>query len=151
MKRIIKTALLILFIFLIFYFSNQPGEQSLQTSGFFVEIINNMFEKIKNIELFSFLNNIDQALFVKKVSFLIRKSAHFFEFFILYILTYECLKEYPLNKTIIIAIIFCLLIACLDEIHQMITPNRTPSMIDVMIDFSGSLMAYLFWHHIFKK
>ena len=138
MKKIIKTILWFAWLVLIFYLSNENGTQSSDLSnGILLHIAN--FFKISDVESF-----------VSTFGFIIRKGAHFSEYFILYILTIECFKEYKVNHLVLISILFCVLYASFDEFHQLFIDGRCGQFKDVLIDSSGSLCSLLFWHLIKK-
>ena len=73
--------------------------------------------------------------------FLLKKTAHVFEYAILYILIFRATgKKYVLSFILTIAF------ALTDEYHQSFTIGRTSTIIDVGIDFSGTNIAtYLTW------
>ena len=61
------------------------------------------------------------------------------------ILFYLLIKQYnlELNKTLVISLLFCIIYACSDEIHQMFINERTAKILDVLIDTTGSLTGIL--------
>ena len=70
---------------------------------------------------------------------LLRKSAHFTEFFIL-----GLSLHWPLSsKQIFIYGLFCLLVPACDEMIQYFTPGRAAMITDCMIDASGMICAWL--------
>ncbi len=81
MKRKVKWCLLLGWMIVIFLFSHQTGQQSSESSG--------LVEKLFSI--FPFLP--DQILGVE-LHFLIRKAAHFTEYFILYLLMFSVFIDY---------------------------------------------------------
>lgn len=139
MKKFIKTSLFILWLCLIYYFSSQTGT----VSGGLSDRVLRWIADILRIS--------DVNTFVSNFSFLIRKTAHFSEYFILFILTYECFKEYKIKNILIISIIFCVIYAGFDEYHQLFVNGRSGQFTDVLIDSSGSLVSSLIWHKLFKK
>ncbi len=139
MKKVFKTILWICWLGIIYYFSSQNGTQSSDLS-------NRLLVDIANI-----LRVSDADSFVKGFSFLIRKMAHFTEYFILFILTYECFKEYGIKKMIIVSLLFCVLWAFFDEFHQLFVDGRCGQIRDVLIDSCGSFVSYFFWHHLIKR
>lgn len=139
MKKFVKTLLLICWLCLIYYFSSQTGTESGGLSNRILASIG------------SFLKVSDIDSFVSTFGFLIRKTAHFSEYFILFILSYECFKEYKLPKLLLISIIFCVLVAGFDEFHQLFVTGRSGQFTDVLIDSSGSLISSLVWHKLFKR
>ncbi len=138
MKKIIKTLLWLAWLILIFCLSNENGTESSNLSnGLLIQIAN--FLKVSDID--SFIENF---------GFIIRKGAHFSEYFILYMLTYECLKEYKINKLMVVSLIFCVIYASFDEFHQLFIDGRCGQIKDVLIDSSGSFVSSLIWR-LFKR
>lgn len=129
MNKYFKLLLLILWMSLIFFLSNQTGSESCKTSNRILILLNNLGIDINNI-------------FGIIAHFLIRKSAHLFVYFVLSILLYNFLKEYSLNA-IFVAFLCSLLYACLDELHQTFIPFRYGNIIDVFIDLLGALIGLL--------
>jgi VanZ family protein len=68
----------------------------------------------------------------------IRKLAHFTEYGILFLL----LIRGPMRGHAVIALAVCAAYAMLDEGHQMLVPERTASLYDVALDFSGALFSH---------
>lgn len=65
---------------------------------------------------------------------LIRKSAHFIEYAILFVL----LIRGPMEGRPYLALLLCVAYALLDEGHQMLVPGRTASLYDVALDSTGA-------------
>lgn len=131
MKKIIKYILLVLWMSLIFWFSNQSGVDSSETSGSIVMMIVSFLEKISGLTINDSVISI--------MCFMIRKLAHFTLYFILGLISILILNEYNLSikHKIIYATMFCLIYACSDEIHQLFVSNRNGSLLDVGIDMLG--------------
>lgn len=122
-----KIIILIIWMIIIFMFSNQPN------SG---EETHSIIEKILPILN---KNTIDV------INLIIRKLAHITEYFILAYLSYSLLKEYklPRKKEIIICILFCVLYSITDELHQSLVPGRTSAYKDCLIDTIGIILFIL--------
>ena len=120
-KKHINILLVLIWMAFIFTMSSFNATESSNQSNFIVNIIVNIFN-INNIEL---------------LSFIIRKLAHFTEYLILGILTYNLIKSY--NKKAYIAIFICILYAINDEIHQYFVPGRSCQILDMTIDSIGSI------------
>ena len=135
MKKIIKYILLVLWMSLIFWFSNQSGVDSSETSGSIVMMIVSFLEKISGLTINDSVISI--------MCFLIRKLAHFTLYFILGLISILILNEYNLSikHKIIYATMFCLIYACSDEIHQLFVPNREGKLLDVGIDMLGGFLS----------
>lgn len=128
-KSYIRWVLLIGWMSLIFYMSNQPGEVSSEQSRFVVMIFDQL-----GLNLNSNLGDM--------ATFLVRKVAHFSEYFILFILAYRVARLYLDKKSAkIYMIIFVFAYACSDEFHQAFVPDRGPAFKDVLIDTSGGITA----------
>ena len=142
-RIIIKTLILIIWMIIIFWLSNQNSSNSTDlTNG----VIYNFF-KIFNISDES-INFITSNIF-----FIIRKTAHFFEYFILGILFMNFFKEFNVsfNKIIKCSILCCLLYALSDEIHQLFVNGRSGSIIDVGVDSLGFLIGILLYTLFVKR
>ena len=74
---------------------------------------------------------------VDYLNFFIKKTAHFFEYFILLVLWVRALGR----KNFVIAIGISLLYAFSDETHQLFVPGRTGRLRDVAIDGAGILLS----------
>ena len=76
-----------------------------------------------------------------------RKYAHFFLYFCFGIsvfgVVFLTIGKHGILKSLLLALLFCLLYAISDEIHQIFVPGRGCQFRDVMIDFSGSFLGSL--------
>ena len=130
-RLIISWSLLIGWMLLIFFMSNQPADISNKQSDLAI----NLFS-IRGIDLNNHLGEI--------ASFVVRKAAHFTEYFILYCFSIAVCKHYVDIKK---ARIYCLFIvlgyAISDEIHQYFIPGREMAIRDVAIDFSGGVLGFI--------
>lgn len=130
----------------IFILSSQHANQSSQLSGGIVSKI------IKIIYPgFSGFSPSKQLEIMDITSFVIRKIAHFSEYFILGVLTalaVDSFKEHVCKTHIPVAAVFCALYAVSDEIHQHFVPGRACRLLDVLIDTLGALVAILIFAFI---
>ena len=69
---------------------------------------------------------------------LVRKSAHFTEYGILFWL----LVRGPLAQRPYLALMLCVVYALTDEGHQVFVPGRTASLYDVALDSTGALFSH---------
>ena len=130
-KRYIKWTMVIIWAIVIFVFSSQPGDISNGNNRFILD----MFMKMGI--------NLD-AITGNKADFVIRKAAHFTEYFIFYLLLYNALiDDFYLNSTLIISLIMTFLYASTDEFHQRYVSGRGPAVRDVVIDVSGGVVCLL--------
>lgn len=130
-NKYVKWIYVFIWAAVIFMFSSQNGSASDNNNKFILFILN-----ILGIDM--------NSLFGDMSSFIIRKAAHFTEYFILYYLLFNALSQ-SLNRrrSLIKALIITFLYACSDEFHQIFVKDRGPSIRDVMIDTSGGMMGFL--------
>lgn len=132
-KNKISLLLVILWMIFIFVMSSFDASSSSNQSNFMVDIITSIIN-IKDTKL---------------LSLIIRKLAHFTEYFILGILVINLITKY--DKKIIIAILLCIIYATSDEIHQIFVPGRSCQITDIMIDSLGSIMGIYLYKLITKR
>lgn len=149
MKKILYSILIIIWMLIIFAFSNQPANESSELSdGFISKTIGNAYK------IFNKNATEEQLMELKKIyTTPIRKTAHFSIYLVLGILTTLLLKEYNIEnkKQILFAILICLLYATSDEIHQLFVPGRSGEIRDVLIDTAGSSLGVLITNKIIKR
>ena len=78
------------------------------------------------------------------LNFVLKKSAHIFEYAVLYWLTFRAInwEVYETShKKFLAPLIFTLSYAIFDEIHQSFVPNRHAKLYDIGFDLAGSLLA----------
>ena len=107
----------------IFILSQQSASISSGQSGVFVE------------QLRHIAPSVDQQL----LTFLVRKGAHIFAYFVLGILMFNALwrvdlSKFKFNYPVGLSIIVCALYAASDEFHQLFINGRSGEIRDVIID-----------------
>ena len=124
-KKISKIYLLLplFWMAVIFMLSQQSASISSGQSGVFVE------------QLRHIAPSVDQQL----LTFLVRKGAHIFAYFVLGILTFNALwrvdlSKFKLNYPVGLSIIVCALYAVSDEFHQLFVSGRSGEIRDIIID-----------------
>ena len=124
-KKLSKIHLLLplLWMAVIFILSQQPASVSSGQSGVFVE------------QLHYIAPSINQQL----LTFLVRKGAHIFAYFVLGILTFNALwrvdlSKFKFNRPAMLSIIVCALYAASDEFHQLFINGRSGEIRDIIID-----------------
>lgn len=144
-KKKLLTILTIIWMIIIFLFSNQPASESSNSSS---SLIKNTIVRI--YKLFnSNASEDDVAKIVKKYDYPVRKTAHFLEYLILGVLVFFTMRAYNV-KNIYIILIICFIYACTDEFHQLFIEGRNGNIKDVLIDTLGSFTGILFFHKIKK-
>lgn len=130
-KKMISWIMLIAWMGIIFFMSHQPGEVSSSQS----ELV---------LKIFSFLGIELNQYFGELATFVIRKTAHFSEYLILFLFVYNVSRFYfTTKKARLYSIIFVFLYASTDEFHQYFIPGRNMAFKDVLIDTSGGVIGYL--------
>lgn len=149
MKKLILYILIFLWMGLIFFFSNQPSNESTNVSDGVMSKIINIVEVITNHE---FNNNEIDNIYEYGITPL-RKCAHFTIYFILGILFYLLIREYNLEvkKTLVISLLFCIIYACSDELHQLFIFGRSGEVRDVLIDSLGSFLGIFITSKVIKR
>lgn len=139
--KLLKIHLLLPFIWMavIFIFSQQPASISSGQSSVFVE------------QLHHIVPSIDQYL----LTFIIRKSAHIFAYFILGILIFNALWRINFSKLTysqpaISSITICALYAASDELHQLFISGRSGEVRDIIIDSIAASIGVVLIGYIYK-
>lgn len=118
--------LTILWILFIFSFSMQTGEESSEISGGIVE----------RIVALIFSSNFQHA---DMLEHLIRKAAHFTEYFILGVFASLTVRETKCKRQFFAPWMIGTLVACCDETIQLFSNGRSGQVTDVMLDSAGVL------------
>lgn len=134
-RKIIVGLLALLWMILIFVFSSQTGKESSGLSDTITNFIIKIFYKDYN----NFDLSRQQNIYANLSTF-VRKSAHACEYGVLSLLVYVFILEKKNIYLIIVPVLFSLLYAISDEIHQIFVNGRVGSIIDVLIDTSGSFV-----------
>lgn len=140
--------LAIIWMGVIFMFSAQISDESKSSSNKVTSAVVNTVISIKKENI----SEEKRQKIIEDKTFIVRKSAHFTEYFILglILILYLQTKEKLTTKYIILAIIFCVLYATSDEIHQLFVDGRSCKIIDILIDTCGSSLAILGFTSIYK-
>lgn len=133
--RWIKIVLVILWMMLIFMFSNNSGVNSTNQSNSFIRTPIVIISRMLNKQIDE--DKINQIIEIIEVP--IRKCAHIFLYFILGILVSSLLKTYNLSfkQRFVYAFVICVLYSISDEIHQLFIPGRSGNIKDIFIDSLG--------------
>ena len=144
MKKIIKLTLVILWMTLIFCFSNQKADDSSKLSD-------GLIVKVANIFVDKNLSTKDKEIILERYTTVVRKTAHFTIYLILGILVISLLLEYNIKHIILVSLITCLIYSISDEVHQLFIEGRSGEVRDVLIDTTGSLVGIGAYYFINKK
>lgn len=139
-KKTIKWILVVVWMIVIFLFSNVGGTKSNDQS---VKIVKDTIEQVNKITNKD-MNNEDVNKLANKINIPFRKIIHVSEYFILTILLISALKESNVNgiKLYLISFIISFIYSSSDEIHQLLV-GRTGMFLDVLIDCIGIILAII--------
>lgn len=145
-KKLVKLILIVLWMGLIFSFSQEDGTKSTSKSDKVILKIYKSFNKEK-------LTEKEQKEIIDKFVFPIRKAAHFSEYLILGILIISFISEFKALeiKYLILAIFISMLYAISDEIHQLFVSGRSARVFDVVIDTLGATTGIYIYNFIKNK
>ena len=132
--RILLIVVTLFWMGVIFYFSNQTGEES---SGISTEITN-VIIKVFVHNYSKYPLNKQKEIF-EILSFIVRKGAHFTIFAILGLLLFLTIKSFARKDIIVYPLAFLIgvVYAISDEFHQSFVNDRAPMVRDVLIDSLG--------------
>ncbi len=144
-SKILSWTAVILWMFLIFHLSSQVAEESNQLSTGITRIIVETVERIVPQE------NIN----IEELNHIVRKNSHFFAYLVLGVLMLNSLRRSGISGygSIVLALLFCVIYAITDEVHQLFVPGRGGQVKDVIIDSSGVIVGigiYLFIRKIVR-
>lgn len=133
---------------LIFFLSHQPADDSDKVSNGIIEKIIHTAQIISGHEF----NDNELEMISNYLIFPVRKLAHFLIYFILGVLFFNLLILYKIDIQSIfkLSILFCIIYACSDEIHQLFIFGRSGELRDVFIDSIGSLLGIMLSYKIKK-
>jgi VanZ family protein len=135
MRRLRQWAPAIAWAAVIWLFSTQAFTAE-ATAGFLLPLLHKLFPH----------TSLETLLFLH---FLIRKSAHFVEYFIFGLLVLRAIRGQRRGWALrwgLAALVIAAAYAALDEFHQSFVPGRTASPWDSLLDTTGALAAqFLAW------
>jgi predicted MPP superfamily phosphohydrolase len=136
--RILLGILILANMSVIFYFSAQSGADSGRTSGSITAFVARL-----TVSSFEELSPEEQEEILSTLHPIVRKLAHMTEFgslgalVFLFVLTFGGDLLFPYLASLSFSVFY----ACTDELHQLFTAERGPSVWDVFIDGAGALIT----------
>ena len=141
--KCINVICIILWMILVFIFSNEGGVDSSDTSGNTIRQILTLFKKDWHL--------IQLEKTIEMLQPFVRKLAHFTLYAVGGFLTYnlnsksekikKLKQKYKYMNKYTITILFCMFYAITDEIHQIFVPGRDGRVFDVIIDTFGAIFG----------
>ena len=145
--KILNIALVLLSMLTIFLFSSENSTESSKTSKTVAREIVDIVVKDKS------LTDLQRNKIADDNMKVVRKVAHFLEFFILGFLLVNLLKDY--SKVTWLVVITCLSFACFyactDELHQLFVSGRSGQVMDVGVDTLGSTLGIMTYCTIYDS
>ncbi len=133
LKKIITIILILLWMVLVFYLSNQVADDSSKLSGGITR---------KILEILHILDGktLEQQAIIETI---VRKLAHFCLYTLggILVLLHINLYKISYKRKVIISWIFGTIYAISDEIHQLFIPGRSGEIRDVCIDSLGIIIG----------
>jgi len=138
-KTRIYITMTLIWIAVIFSFSLQPGDTSSQISAGFGKWLMEVFLSgfIADVEFIP----IEQ---LERMHFLLRKCAHFSEYFILGVLVEKSLQQLVICRKVWLGLPICVLVASIDETIQRFVSGRSGQLPDILLDSVGALCGISF-------
>lgn len=139
--RIMLTIMALGWMFIIFGFSNQKGDDSAGLSEKVSYRIVKTGSDIRNEQV----SESELWKRAKKIEYTVRKLAHMSEYAIMAMLWFFAIISYGIKRkaAYIAPVLIVFLYACTDEIHQLFIDDRSGKFTDVLIDTSGALLMML--------
>lgn len=145
-RKVIKLILILLVMLTIFLFSSDNGIKSTKKSDIVIVKTTQFFLGKK-------LSGKEYQRYIESFVVPVRKSAHFFIYFVLGILMISFVGEFRnINYiALLISISICFLYACSDEVHQLFVSGRSGEACDVFIDTFGSFFGVIIYFICYTK
>jgi VanZ family protein len=136
---ILSWTAVLLWLVLIFYLSSQPAVES---DGLSKKVTKIIIEKVGRLVPLDSETSTTADL-VARFNHVVRKFAHFGIYFILGVLVLNALRRSGIRgfRGFIFSLVFCILYAISDEVHQLFVPGRGAQVSDVLIDSLGAFLG----------
>ena len=150
LKKIISILLVLIWMIVIFSFSNMDSTKSNnQSKGAIDKVVEVTIDTSNQLGIVDEVPTEEQKQnIVNKLNKPLRKIMHFTIYLILAILILNALNNFNIKNKTIITIIFCLIYAITDEYHQTLINGRTGQLSDVLIDTIGSIIDTLIYNKL---
>ncbi len=132
---LIKILLVAVMLVFIWGHSLMPGDLSSLESEWFLTLVYPVVEFLQRV--------LAHFGYVYKMTFLVRKMAHFLEYALLGVLMYWLFVKPDGRSRYMMPAVLCLAAACVDEGIQLFAIERGPALKDVALDFAGACTGIL--------
>lgn len=139
MKKYLPWLPSVIIMVIIFLFSSKPAIESSKDSMGITEFVLDVYETLWNRDIIG--EKRDEVSKILEV--IVRKTAHFMEYAVLgKAFSYALWKQkMAKGKKILLALMFTILYAITDEVHQLFVPGRSGRVLDVLIDSMGAIVG----------
>lgn len=146
-KKIISILLVLIWMIIIFTFSNMDSTKSNnQSKGAIDKVVEVTIDTSNQLGIIDEIpTEKEKQNIVNKLNKPLRKVVHFTIYLILAILVLNALNNFDIKNKTIITIVFCLIYAITDEYHQTFINGRTGQLSDVLIDTLGSIIGTIIY------
>lgn len=141
--KVFNIILVLLSMLTIFMFSSETAPSSTKTSK----------DVTKSVVSIVVKDDEKTDKIVDKSWLMMRKFAHFIEYFIFGLLLINLLKDYKVldYKLLLISIFLALLFSISDELHQTFISGRSGEIRDVCIDSMGACMGIMLYYLLYSR
>lgn len=143
MKKILAIILLVIWLLFIFFNSHNSGVKSQSISDKLIVTAVTTFTDIE-------VDQKEMNDIVLKYSYLVRKLAHCIEYILLALFVYNIKSSFNISGCYLVCSLIMVLLACLDEFHQLFIVERNASLFDILLDSCVGIFT-LFICKIFER
>lgn len=146
--RVGTTAAVLIWMIVIFLFSNQPAAESSQISSSFSYRLVSRMDEIFQLDL----KDVQIEKDAMRIEYPVRKAAHMAEYAIMGLLCFAFFYSWGIfeKRRYQSSFFATVCYAASDEIHQLFVPGRSGMITDVGVDAVGTLLGLLFLMLILK-
>lgn len=149
-EKTIAWGLVVLWMIIIFVFSNMNADESnIQSKSTISKAIDATVDTTNQLGITSNeISNESKYWLIELLNLPLRKCAHVSIYFILALLVMNALKTSynNLKFSAIIVVFICFIYACTDEYHQLFISGRTGQFTDVLIDTFGAIVGIIIYN-----
>lgn len=147
MKKTMLIIMIIYYYFIIASFSAQPASLSSSESEGVTAFIYDEF-----ISVFDSGNIIGRKNFIETAEHIIRKCAHFGNFFVFSLLISAYVMCFRQKAVVLAMTAFTVsfLFAFFDELHQLFVEGRSCQLSDMLLDSSGAMLGILIYFVLYN-
>lgn len=149
-KIILSWGLILLWLLIIFLFSNMDTTKSNTASkGIINTVVNTTIETSNNLGIIEETpTEEEKQTIVNTLNLPLRKCMHFTIYLILALLLLNTLTKTNIKNKYFLTLIICFIYALTDEYHQTFIMGRTGQFTDVIIDTIGATLGLIIYNKL---